>query len=270
MNDQKQNAGQSEQRMLPCVWMMAGVLCYKLCDRQYDCEHCELHRVLQSGGKYSLQGEQFASSFSSPEEQSEHGRAVEEQVNHWLSQIIAGSKIYLDRCYSPSHFWMYPEKEHVVVGIDTNVLKILHPISKMVPPEPHHQLKRHQYCGLIVRDELTIPLHAPFSGEVVALNNQHITQLEQEYPNRDNWIFKMHPAEKVQSIEDICRGEDMLRLYVRKIHLIKEYLRDMLSKTAVGALGVTMADGGETELNLEHILGREAYKNLVKEIFALR
>ncbi|HKJ66413.1 MAG TPA: hypothetical protein VKA68_00510 [bacterium] len=270
MNGQKQNAEQSGQGTLPCIWMMAGVLSYKLCDREYNCDQCELHRVLKSGATYSLPSEQVAPLFSSPEEQSEAGGIVEEHVNNWLSQIIAGSKIYLDRCYSPSHFWMYPEEENVVVGIDTNMLKILHPISEMIPPEPHHQFKRHQYCGLIVRDDLTIPLHAPFSGEVVAVNESYVSHLQQEYPSDDHWIFKMHPAEKVQTIDDICQGEDMLRWYVRKIHLIKGYLREMLSRTAIGELGVTMADGGETELNLEHILGKKAYKNLVKEIFALR
>lgn len=29
-----------------CVWMDAGVLTFKLCDRDFDCEHCPLDAAL--------------------------------------------------------------------------------------------------------------------------------------------------------------------------------------------------------------------------------
>lgn len=32
---------------LKCIWMLAGVLTYRLCDRQYDCEHCPLDAALR-------------------------------------------------------------------------------------------------------------------------------------------------------------------------------------------------------------------------------
>ncbi|MFL6213965.1 MAG: hypothetical protein ACJ74J_08740 [Blastocatellia bacterium] len=33
-----------------CVWMQAGVVGYKLCDRQFDCEHCPFDLALCDGG----------------------------------------------------------------------------------------------------------------------------------------------------------------------------------------------------------------------------
>ena len=30
-----------------CVWVTAGVLNYKLCDRDFDCEHCPLDAALR-------------------------------------------------------------------------------------------------------------------------------------------------------------------------------------------------------------------------------
>jgi hypothetical protein len=30
-----------------CVWMLSGVLNYRLCDRDLDCEHCPLDRALR-------------------------------------------------------------------------------------------------------------------------------------------------------------------------------------------------------------------------------
>ena len=32
---------------LPCIWMGAGLLRYRLCDREYDCEHCPLDAALR-------------------------------------------------------------------------------------------------------------------------------------------------------------------------------------------------------------------------------
>jgi len=33
--------------LLKCVWMLADVVAYKLCDREYDCEHCPFDRALR-------------------------------------------------------------------------------------------------------------------------------------------------------------------------------------------------------------------------------
>ena len=33
---------------LKCVWMTAGVLTYKLCNRGFDCERCLLHQALSA------------------------------------------------------------------------------------------------------------------------------------------------------------------------------------------------------------------------------
>ena len=35
------------QRAQPCIWMTAGLVAYKLCDRDFDCEHCPLDAALR-------------------------------------------------------------------------------------------------------------------------------------------------------------------------------------------------------------------------------
>jgi hypothetical protein len=39
---------------LPCVWMAAGLLAYKLCDRGFDCESCPLDCALRRSGEGRL------------------------------------------------------------------------------------------------------------------------------------------------------------------------------------------------------------------------
>lgn len=256
---------------LQCIWMMAGVLNHKICDRQYDCEHCELDQVLRRIPKQMTEEQGTGGDMS--EDYFQHhltGNALEDQVNQCLSQIVSGSKIYLDRCYSPSHFWLYPESQETVsIGGDLNMLKLLYPISEVHLPDPDTSLKQNQMCALIVRGELTIPLYAPFSGRVVETNHQYAKQLGNSIPDSDQWLFKMAPLQPIKSIDNICSGEQMLKWYVHNIHLIKRYIRNAFSRTAISEIGPTMADGGEVQLNLEIILGTEPYNELIREVFQI-
>lgn len=45
--------GEEKMRLVPrgekkCIWMAAGVLSYKLCNRGFNCDACPLDMVLQS------------------------------------------------------------------------------------------------------------------------------------------------------------------------------------------------------------------------------
>lgn len=35
------------QPLLPCVWMSAGLVAFKLCDREGECEGCPFDRAMQ-------------------------------------------------------------------------------------------------------------------------------------------------------------------------------------------------------------------------------
>jgi hypothetical protein len=43
----REAAGSSAQ----CVWMLAGVVSYRLCNRAFDCDHCPLDRALREGAR---------------------------------------------------------------------------------------------------------------------------------------------------------------------------------------------------------------------------
>lgn len=271
METSKHQSGTAIPQDLPCVWMTAGVLNYMLCDRDYECDHCALDQVLrkQEASSPTARGKESASSGAAGAPSRCTG-AVEAQVEQCFSRIVAGSKIYLDRCYSASHFWMYPQQDTVVVGMDTNMLRLLHPVTRVVPPEKDVYFRQNQYCGLLVRDELAIPLHSPFSGTVVEVNQEYVRQLRRTYPPvRDEWMFRLEPEKNTSSMGDLCQGESLLRWYLQKMQVIRQHLREMISRTAIGELGMTMADGGEAELNLEAVLGRESYRLLIREIFGV-
>ena len=50
--------------LIPCVWMQAGVVDYKLCDRDYDCEHCPFDEALHTRSSQQALRERRAQSES--------------------------------------------------------------------------------------------------------------------------------------------------------------------------------------------------------------
>jgi len=267
----KHKSGTATPQDLPCVWMTAGVLNYMLCDRDFECEHCALDQVLRKqGASFGTAGRGKSTPPGAATAPTECTGTVEAQVDQCFSRIVAGSKIYLDRCYNTSHFWVYPQQHTMVVGMDTNMLRLLYPVTRVVPPRKDVYLRQNQYCGLLVRDELAIPLHAPHSGTVVDVNQEYVRQLQESYPpDRDEWMFRLAPEEGAPSTGDLCQGEGLLRWYLQKMQVIKQHLREMISRSAIGELGMTMADGGETQMDLEAVLGRESYRLLIREIFGV-
>jgi hypothetical protein len=39
--------GDNKPGVLPCVWMSAGLVAFKLCDREGECEGCPFDRAMQ-------------------------------------------------------------------------------------------------------------------------------------------------------------------------------------------------------------------------------
>src|SRR4030067_3521666 len=35
----------------PCIWMEAGIIDYKLCDKNFDCENCPFDTIIKSGDR---------------------------------------------------------------------------------------------------------------------------------------------------------------------------------------------------------------------------
>ncbi|HEX6558184.1 MAG TPA: hypothetical protein VF021_01955, partial [Longimicrobiales bacterium] len=68
----------------PCVWMCAGLISYRLCSRDFDCEHCPLDAALRG----ELPGRS-------------RGMALHPRSDH-------DSMVPCDRWYSSGHTWLQP------------------------------------------------------------------------------------------------------------------------------------------------------------------
>jgi glycine cleavage system H lipoate-binding protein len=254
----------------PCVWVLAGVLNYRLCDRSFECEGCELFHALAGGthaGRPEAPGPAPGPGAASSGTPAESVSWTEEQVTSHLCHVLGDYQLHLDRHYRPPHFWLLDEGDgEVRVGLASHVLRILSPIDEIITPGIGLHLKRNQPCGWITRNGMAISLSMPISGMVSEVNDVPLAHDEAMPDSDDPWLFRVESSEPLSEVEGLVRGEEMLLWYLDSIRMLKRYLREAVSLPGVQTLGPVMADGGERELCLEDVLGRARFERLLDEI----
>ncbi len=257
---------------LPCIWVLAGVLSYRLCDRNYECEQCELFHALRGHGS----GAAGASEYLPADEAAELEPAqvaVEDQVNNYVSRLIEGCELHLDRPYTAGHFWLKDAgADGVTAGLDGHVMRLLQPVDDVVAPRVGVLLRRGEPCGWIVRGRLTIPLDTPIAGEVVSVNQAYLEQVRSGTVSGDGdeWLLRLSPHESPDAVPNVYQGDRTLVWFLRKIRLLKRALREVVALEGQATLGPTLADGGATNINVEQVLGRARFEALVDRLFHMQ
>jgi len=250
---------------LPCIWVLSGVLSYRLCDRNYECDGCELYHALSGEGRASCHHAEGTSpgSIDSIDSASPSG-----QANSHLSHLLAGCRLYLDRPYRPPHFWLTEtEDDLVTVGLDGSLLRMLSPIRRVVSPGPGLYLERDQPCGWIAREHMAVPLKMPIAGEVVETNSDFAAADEPcRLPDGEDWLFRVRPAESLESVSGVVRAEDTLAWYADRLRTVKQAILQSLSVPEGSAVGPVLADGGAPLSSLERVLGTKAFEELIANI----
>lgn len=109
--------------------------------------------------------------------------------------------------YTSSHEWVKSEADGTVtVGITFHAQEQLGDIVFIQNPEPGRKLKRGEACAVIESVKAAADIHAPLSGEVVAVN-QEVAE-SPERVNRDPyaaWLFRLRPARPAE-LQDLLEA----------------------------------------------------------------
>jgi glycine cleavage system H lipoate-binding protein len=257
----------------PCIWVQAGVLSYRPCDRNYECDTCPLFQTLR-GGPALTEGPQpvvSAEEGAGATPASPYQAALDAQVNLYLSRLIAGCTLHLDRAYSSGHWWVDAARApDLTLGIEGVVLRVLHPVDDIVGPPLGVWLRRSEPCGWIRRGHATIPLRAPIAGEVTEVNGKYLETLRawSELGVGDDWLIRMKAREDPDAVPGLYRGDQALTRLLKNLQLLKGALKEAAGRQ-VESVGVALADGGEPQLDLEAVLGRDKFTDLLDALFPL-
>ena len=225
---------------LPCVWMTAGLISYKLCTREYDCENCPLDAALQGGDEEVTGAKQ-----DGPTE-------------------TQGWEFRPDRSYHPLHSWaMVVEGNRVRWGLDVFAARMLNHVSSVVLPALHTRLQRGQRgCWLMDESEM-VPVCAPVSGTVLSINPsvQMDPALINASPYDQGWLVEVQCPGDLEELAGLLPAADLREKTAKQLRQLHRSASRELAKGA--SLGPTLADGGEQLADLRRILGASRYHRLI-------
>lgn len=221
----------------PCVWMTAGLVAWKLCDRGFDCEHCPLDEALRGKG--------------APPECAP------------LPEPTLHLDFPEDRRYHRLHGWAADAGGgRVRVGFDAFAAHLLDRMTSVVLPAPETRVERGRTACWVADDAELLPLCAPASGRVCATN--HLVQehpgLVASFPYDRGWLYEVEAPEPGLPEDTLSAGQIRSRseMQMRQLH------RRVCASLAPDArVGVTMADGGVRLHDLRRVLGVGRYHRLI-------
>ena len=234
---------------LRCVWMTAGVLAYRLCDRTLDCDDCPLDAAITR---------RFPSRIPGLDE--EH--AIPASTT--LQQIPEEGYRY-----SRNHLWgCYIDDGRVRFGIEAGLSQALLTVKAIVFPSPEQHVLRGQSFVWLVMDGGTLPLEAPLDGIVRRINHDlvakpHMLCLD---PFGGGWLCELDLDTPDEVTKDLYAADDARPKFAAdRKRFLASLNRAMRGKRR--AAGPAQADGGEMLQNLCEVLGPSRYFAIVREAY---
>jgi glycine cleavage system H protein len=213
---------------LRCVWMDAGVISYKICDRNLDCENCPLDRALRG------------------QEKERHEVREPVPVSPFLERL---TRFHLDtRCYyHSSHTWVKVERpERARVGLDPLITNLMGSIDAVTLQRLGERVTRGVSLGEITQDKHCFPLVSPLTGKVREVNAKAVSfpASVSVDPLGEGWLMVVEPEDLEKDLASCRTGKAVLDWYVKGMDWVNDYVTPSLT-WAAERLGPTQYDGGE-------------------------
>lgn len=251
-----------------CIWAEAGLVSYKLCDRNYECDDCPFDQVMrQKSPPVSVDVKVHTA-----------GRTRSRNVRQGtLSEVVRGifgdpfsEKLPRDRSYSRGHVWiMKDERGAVRLGIDHYVAGLLEGIASIVFPEIGASAVRDNPCAWIICEGGTIAVQSPVDGRLRCINPRLVESAATvgDDPYESGWLAEISCPEKPSenSIEaSVMESESKSQFANLEREIIEEF------DAEPSTLGVTLMDGGNPPHSLKDVLGTARYISFLQRLFAGR
>lgn len=251
-----------------CVWMEAGIVSYKICDRNFECEACPLDLGLRGEKNHNLnQSNNEAQRFL---ELNTKKNSIAPQSNSSYERLL---KFKLDeqRYVNAGHSWIKVlNQNQVKIGIDDIVATAFGAIDQVILPLPGEKVKRGASCGQVIQFEHIFSIVSPVSGQVIEINDE-LTKFPNQLtldPLDKGWMMMIKPDNLEQDLK-LCRsGEALMSWYLKEFKWLECHLAKGFSQQC-NHLGITLTDGGEISRNLRNHLPRDHYRQIIVSLLGL-
>lgn len=249
----------------PCWWMLAGVVDYKLCDRDFDCEHCPFDLILH-GGAESRSDLTTATEDVAPEELSEAVRSA--------SGLVAGQNFDLidSLFYHPAHVWVRVEDHgNVRIGLDDFAQKILGRAYAVSLPHEGLNLENGKHCWSVTHKAGQTNLIIPLSGVVIEVNWKltQVPSLLNRDPYGAGWAFMIKPTDLEAGLGNLFYGSEATNWHRSQAEKLYVRASELLGSGSVAG-ATTMPDGGTFKKDFLSELSAEQMRELINSFLPPR
>jgi glycine cleavage system H protein len=238
-----------EQR---CVWMEAGVLFYRLCDRRQDCDNCPLDAAMHKRPAATAESISAGSSGAS-----DAGSQ---------NALLEGLR------YGRGHWWALRLEENLLrLGIEPGLAEALPGIKGLVLPSPKQRLRKGQACIWVVLHGGTLPLEAPLDGVVLDVNPDLIDKpfLLCQEPFHDGWLCDLEANDEAVAAAGLMSAGEASMKYEADQSRFSASLAAASGSRRL-PVGITLADGGQRLRNIADLLGPTRYLALVRRLCSFK
>jgi glycine cleavage system H protein len=267
-----ENAGLSRKDD-SCVWMNAGLVAYKLCDREFKCEECPLDESMRKetalkdtpplSSLHAMQMGMEKEHFTTPKQHFE--RSLED-----FFQPLLSVQLPTDRLYTRCHMWVHDDTSSTTtIGVDHIGAYFLQPIVSVVLPQTPSRIEYKSPCTWLVLREGTIALRSAVAGIATESNNN---LLEHPYlllddPYNSGWLLRVKKMDGKEPRIELLTSKDFTPIFHEEVRGVRDKFAAAFRKSQP-AVGPTLFDGGEPVKSVQEILGQKKYFEIICKLFS--
>lgn len=263
-DSQKKEEGYSilPEKELKCVWMTAGLISYKLCKYNLQCERCPLDWELRNLSIENMDGFKKENlEKSGPDTPLQEGR----KEDRFSKEDLINIKRFL--FYHAGHTWVKVEKaEEVRIGIDPLLSKLLRGVQVVILPLPKRRGTYGDTLCSIIEDGGILNIIFPINGVILQVNQKlkDSPELICEDPLGDGFLLTMKPRDFQQDQKHLFYGEDAFNWCKKEWERFKEMVISEIpfDKNQM-KVGITMQDGGITIQEIKNLIDPVKYIQLI-------
>ncbi len=249
-----------------CVWMDAGLVNYKLCDKNFECEYCPFDRIMKTqhhpfSERAVMQSELDAQHVVSHDVSE---RVFTDVIRH-LIEPLKKAELPDDRLYFSNHTWIQKLADGTCkIGVNGFLGNLLQPVMGAVVINPPSRIEKDSPFAWVIRDDQTFTIHSSIPGIAIETNTALSSKpsLITNDPYGDGWVLMITPQSENEEVSRFYKsGEYRLRLN-HDIHKVEALLNSTLNKQRT-EIGTSMFDGGVRIETIEQFVGEKRFAQLL-------
>jgi glycine cleavage system H lipoate-binding protein len=249
-----------------CVWMDAGLVSYKLCDKGFDCESCPFDTVMNAQDRPAAGA---ATTTPAPAEAAlDSSLTLYEDVIRRLLEPLKNPPLPNDRLYFTNHSWAKRmEDGQCKIGVDGFLAQLLKPVMGAVVINAPACVEEDSPYTWLIRDGETCSLHSSIAGTVTATNPTLASRpsMLAADPYDRGWILTLTPRSEKDTAVRGCSSEDFRQCMQDDIESVEALLRSTLANQR-REIGPSLFDGGVRVDTIEQWIGKQRHARLLSRL----